>query len=439
MGKHILSYDRLPYQAQFDESTAFYNCLFSGYGGGKTYALCMKLLKLSAINRGMAGGLLVPTLKMFKRDVIPTFKEILWPAGIQFKYHSADACLRIPALGAEIYVFHSEDDGESIRGPNLAYGGVNEVTLCSEAAFKAFLARIRIKAAPLRQIAMSGTPEGFNWAYDMFVADPRPDTDVFYGDMRLNHHIAETYAELLMSSYDDIMTQLYVEGKFVNKTAGAALYKFNRAKHVQDNVVQIPGLDVWVNVDFNVAPMAATLFNRMPDHPDELARLRDEHKGIAIGSHKLRGFAEICIDGADTWELARQIKEKAGKKAGKIILFPDPAGNSRKTSALDNVTDIDILEGEGFDDIRYETKISVRESLNATNAFLQKNLVTFDRKKCTETIKDLEQCILKPGTNQLEKKKNPKRTHWLDGFKNMINHEWPIAVGERQWESLRVR
>lgn len=436
MGAHNIVYNRLPYQAKFDESKKFYSCLFSGYGGGKTYALVMKLLKLAAINRGLAGGILVPTLKMFKRDVIPTFKDILEKAGIYHKYHSSDACIRIPALGAEIYVFHSEDDGDSIRGPNLAYGGVNEVTLCSEAAFKAFIARIRIKTAPLRQIAMSGTPEGFNWAYNMFVAEPRPDTDVFYGDMRLNYNISESYADLLVSSYDDIMVQLYVEGKFVNKTAGAALYKFARSRHVGD-VTRLPGLPVWVSVDFNVAPMAATLFNRMPDDQKELARLRSKYRDHGIGAHKLRGFDEICIDGADTWELCNQIKEKAGDGA-EVVIFPDPAGDSRKTSALDNITDIEIMEGEGFNDIRYETKISVRECLNASNAFLQKNSVIFDRKKCKEAIKDMEQCVLEPGKNKLNKK-DPKRTHWLDGFKNMVNHEWPIAVGERTWESMRIR
>jgi len=438
MAAHQINYERLPYQIDFDESTKFYDCLFAGYGAGKTYALVMKLLRLGAINRGLPGGILVPTIKMFKRDVLPTFREILSPSGIWFKYHSSDACIRIPALSIELYIFHSEDDGDSIRGPNLAYGGVNEVTLCSENAFKAFLARVRLAHAKLAQIAMSGTPEGFNWAYDMFVAEARSDADVFFGDMRLNTHIASTYANLLLSSYDSIMAQLYVEGKFVNKTAGSALYKFARQRHVADNVRFLPSQPVWVSVDFNVAPMAATLYNRMPDDPRDLARLRAKYRDQKIGHHKLRGFDEISIDGADTWALCRAIKEKVGG-AQEIVIFPDPAGKARKTSALDNISDIEIMESEGFSDIRYNTKISVRECLNASNSFLQKNLVVLDRKACKETIKDFEQCILKPGTNELEKKKNPRRTHWLDGFKNMIQYEWPIEVGERAWESMRIR
>lgn len=416
-----INYKMLPYQADFDRSTKFYDCLFGGYGSGKTYALVMKLLKLAAINRGLPGGVLVPTLKMFKRDVLPTLREILGEAGIPFRFFGAEGVIKIPLLRAEIWVFHDQDDGDSTRGPNLAYGAVNEVTLISQKGFEAFLARIRIRNAGLRQIAMSGTPEGFNWTYDMFVADPREDADVFYGDMRLNKFVADEYAQMLVNSYDDIMVQQYVGGKFINTTTGAALYKFNRAIQVVDGIKRIPGLPVWVSLDFNVAPFAATLWNKHPDR---------EHV-------RLSAFDEICIMGGDTWEMSKAIKEKAGKDA-QIILFPDPAGNQRRTSATDNITDLDILEQEGFDDIRYNSQVSVRESLLAANSFTGKNMIRLDRKKCRETIKDFEQCTLKPGTNNLLKK-NLKRTHWLDGYKNMIEHEWPITGTEGGWRSYQIR
>ncbi len=158
--------DLLPYQYDFMQSGAFYNMLFGGYGSGKTYALVHKLLKLAAKNRGLPGGILVPTTKMFKRDVLPAFEEICEGAGMKMQFMKGDGYISIPALKAQMWLFHSEDDGESIRGPNLAYGGVNEITLCSEKAFKAFLARVRLKQAGLRQIAGSGTPEGFNWTYE---------------------------------------------------------------------------------------------------------------------------------------------------------------------------------------------------------------------------------------------------------------------------------
>lgn len=425
-----IRYNRLPYQAQFDESTKFYDCLFAGYGAGKTYALVMKMLRLAAKNPGLPGGFLCPDMQMFKRDVIPTLDSIKAESGINCVFKSNPARIMLYDFGVVVYVFHGEDDGQSIRGPNLAWGVINEVTLLSEKAFKAFLARVRIKAATLRQIAMSGTPEGFTWAYDMFVAEPRPDADVFYGDMRLNRHVADEYAGLLMSSYDDIMQQLYVEGKFVNANAGAALYKFSRMKHVVDRVPYIPGLPVWVSVDFNVSPMAATLWNRYPETGERPEFVRGERSHVKLGA-----FDEVSIQGADTWQLRDQIIEKA-PGAKEFVIFPDPAGLARKTSAKDNITDIDILE-EKFSDIRYNTVISVRSCLLAANSFLHKNLLIMDRHKCKEAIKDFEQVVLKPGTNKLEKK-NLMRTHWVDGFKNMIEHEWPIET-EGAWRQIAVR
>ncbi len=416
-----IKYDRLPYQADFDESDKFYDILCAGFGAGKTYALVMKLLKLAALNYGLPGGVLAPTYKMFKRDVLPTFVEICRDSGLSMRWHSADSYIALHNFNTKLYVFHGEDDGLSIRGPNLAYGGVNEATLLSNAAFLAFLGRIRIKEASLMQIAMSGTPEGFNWFYDMFISDPRKDTDVFYGDMRQNIHIAETYAQILMDSYDDIIVQQLVEGKFINTTRGSALYKFNRQRDVVQGIERKDGLPIWVSLDFNVAPMAATLWNRYPDSSKD---------GV-----KLRGFDEIKLDGADTWELGAAIKEKIGD-AQEVVIFPDGIGGSQqRTSATNNISDIEILESCGFTDIRYKVSLSVRDCLNAANAFVSKKQIRLDAVKCKETIKDFEQVTLKSGTNQLDKK-NLARTHWLDGFKNMIDYEFPIEVGRSSWKTM---
>lgn len=395
--------------------------LFGGYGSGKTYALVMKLLKLAALNRGYPGGILSPTNMMFKRDVEPTFGAILDKAEISYKYLSSKGLIRIPKLACVMYVFHSEDDGLSIRGPNLAYGGVNEITLCSEKAFKAFLARIRVKDAKLRQVAGVGTPEGFNWTYNMFVADPRKDADIYFGDMRLNPFVADEYAQMLVDSYDDIMVQQYVGGKFVNTTNGAALYKFSRQVHT-GKVERDRSRPVWVSLDFNVRPMSATLWNAYPDD-----------KGI-----KLRAFDEVCIMGSDSYELGDVLREKIGN-IETAVLFPDGIGGSQdRTSAKNNISDIEILESKGFKDIRYKTSLSVRDCLNAANAFVGKGHILLDKDNCRETIKDFEQCTLKPGTHSIDKK-DLMRSHWLDGFKNMIDYEFPIQGTVAGWRTMQVR
>ena len=414
----IIKYDRLPYQAEFHDSLSPNVYLSAGYGGGKTYALCMKAFKLMSQNKRVPGGLLAPDLKMFKRDVLPTFKSICMKHRIPWRFHRQDSILQFPTTGTEIYVFHSEDDGDSIRGPNLGYGLINEVTLCSKGAYDAFLARIRIKEAKVRQLAMSGTPEGFNWTYDYFIANKREDTHMIFGDMRLNTHVAEDYAKRLSDSYDDILAQQFIEGKFVNTNGNQAAYKFNRTKNV-DKVERDLDLPVWVSIDFNVAPMAATLWNRYPDKTD---------------GPILRAFDEIAIINADTYLLSQTIKEKVGTE--NVVLFPDPAGNARSTKS--QKTDIQILRDAGFDDIRFRSRIkSVKDCLTALNSFIGKNrLIVGD--KCRQTILDLEQCSLKQGSSELDKS-NPQRTHWLDGIKNMIEFEFPVTVGAGGWRNSQIR
>ncbi|GAG48666.1 unnamed protein product, partial [marine sediment metagenome] len=87
MKKYQIPYKKLPTQAKvFDDDITYTIVQSMGLGGGKTYNLCMKLLKLSRLNKGWSGGLLCPSYPDFKKDVHPTFEEILETNRIPFKY-----------------------------------------------------------------------------------------------------------------------------------------------------------------------------------------------------------------------------------------------------------------------------------------------------------------------------------------------------------------
>lgn len=410
-----IAYDKLPYQEEFHLSDAPNVLLSTGYGGGKTYSLVMKMFRLMNINKGIPGGLLCPNLKMFRRDVLPTISEICHANGIPFKYRRQDQELLFPTTKTKVMIFHSEDDGVSIKGPNLGWGVINEVTLCSRGAFDSFLSRMRVKTTPLSQIAMSGTPEGFNWVYDDFVSTPRPDTQVIFGDMRQNRFVLSGYADRLWGTFDEKSREMYVKGRFVNLTGMSALHAFERSKH-SGTFDRVDNLPVWVSIDFNVNPMAAAFWNPVP-------RPR--------GETQLIGFGELKLQNADTAHLARAIQEALGG-TDNVVLFPDPAGKARSTKS--HHTDIMILEDHGFTDIRYKSRIaSVRDAVNASNARIEQGLVLVDASKMPETVKDFEQVAWKDGVFELNKS-DTKRTHWLDGFKNMIDYEFPIGEGRGSWK-----
>lgn len=428
--KRKISYVRLPHQRRFHDSIKDKVHMSGGWGSGKTYSLIMKMFQLMQENYGLPGGILVPSYKSYKRDFLPELKSICEENKIRTQYNKSDFIWTFPDTKSTVYVFHSTPDGDGIKGPNLAWFVANELNLCDKMAYLACLGRIRLKEAKLPQMASSGAPEGFDWCYEYFLDEARKDSDVIFASSRDNPHLSEAYVRMLESSYDPLMVKQYVDGIPVNLNNTACLYSFNRKKHVAD-VPRLNEFPIWVSLDFNVTPMAATLYNRVP-----FARIN--RTGYESYTHQLRAFDEICIQSSNTEELCQVLKEKIRLPNGEIpyndvTIYPDPAGASRSTKS--NLTDIEILRENGFRNVKYKTKINVRNCLNAANAFVSRDMLTVD-KKCRNFIKDAEQCVFRKGVFEIDKS-DLLRTHWLDGFKNMIDYEFPVG-GRREHRIERI-
>ena len=433
MKKRIrLDTDDIPFQSEFFHCDNYFKLLLSaGFGAGKTYILVMKMFKLMDQNPGCAGGILAPSYKMYKRDVRPTIREICFANGIRFEENKADGYWYFPDAGATVYVFTAEDDGDSIKGPNLAWFCINEVSLCSHRAVMMAIGRVRLKKAKVLQVAMSGTPEGFNWTYEEWIQNTPDDVKVIFGDSRLNKkNVAEVYFTNLENSYDELMRQQYIGGQYVNLSGKRCAWAFNRFKHTKPDIEKIPGLPVWVALDFNVSPMAATLYNRLPN-----LKMWD---GVRY-EHLLRGFAEIAIPSSNTWEACAAIKthlekDHYGRILDEVIVYPDPTGRARSTKS--NYSDFDILKDEGFKELRYKGVISVKDALNSLNGFISKGHYVLNSKTCPNTIADLEQVVFKGSSFELDKS-NSNRSHWLDGTKNMVDYEFGIKRSSARTERVR--
>lgn len=426
----LLDTTGMPYQDTFMESKKPKVFLSSGFGGGKTYILVMKMFQLMELNRRCPGGFLSPSYKMYKRDVIPTIKDICRENRIRYDYHKSDMLWTFPDAGAHVYAFTAEDP-DSIKGPNLAWFCINEVGMCSEQAFLMSIGRVRLKRANVLQIAMSGTPEGFTWTYDYFVTAPRKDTDLVFGDARLNTHVAESYFKGLEESYDPLMQEQYIKGMFVNLKGKRCAWAFNRHRHTDKHIEKIEGWPVWISMDFNVTPMSATLWNRVP-----LGFHTDDRWGRCM----LRAFDEITIDGSNTYEMAAALrdrlpKDQQGQLLDDITIYPDPAGRSKSTKSM-NLSDFDILKQHGFQNIKFKLQISVKDCLNALNGIIAKDLMVLNSDTCTNTIADLEQCVFKGNVFEIDKS-NPRRTHWLDGTKNMCDYEFAIKRSSFREQRMR--
>jgi len=136
-------YDALPAQRRFHGDLI---TRFKGYSGpigsGKSYALAYEALFLSLLNPGLLGLIGAPTYKMLEDSTRRSFFEVLDAEGIGFTFNKQENCVRLAATGSEI-IFRSMENPDRLRGQNLAWFGLDELTYTREEAWTRILGRLR--------------------------------------------------------------------------------------------------------------------------------------------------------------------------------------------------------------------------------------------------------------------------------------------------------
>lgn len=401
------------YDFMRDDTTKFLH-LSAGYGFGKTRTLCLKLIDLSYKNRNLDGGLVVPSYTDFTRDVKVAMEDIFDEFKINAKFHGSEHKYTFPWSKGNLYVATAE---KKIRGPNWAFAGINELTLIKIASYREVIGRVRIKNAPHPQIASSGTPEGIaSEYYEIFVEKPWLNSRVLYGDTRDNeHNLSDSYIQSLYDSYPQALLDAYMKGLWVNLTGNRFYFNYDQ-KTCDSNQEKDESLPYHIAIDFNVDPLTASIWQQFGN------------KLIAVDEINLSGGA-----GYSTENLITAMKTR-GYTPHNSILYPDPAGSSRSTKGL---PDNEVLKRAGYQVRVKNVSPRFRErQINANNLF-EKGMIKVNP-KCTGLKKDFMAVEVDPVT--LEKiKKNPKLTHFSDGFDYMLDILMPFRGHGSQSEVRKLR
>jgi PBSX family phage terminase large subunit len=390
----------LPAQRRFWDSKKFMPALVEGYGAGKTYVHAKRALYLSYVNAGLPGMMVSPTYKLAKRTTIHTIQEMMDRAGLNYTINKNDNEIRIKNWNGLIW-WGSGDDPNSLRGPNLAWAGIDEPFIQSEDVFDQMIARVRHPDATLSQIFLTGTPEELNWGARVCIDEPEKyDVDLITGSTRENIHLPDDYLQRLLSSYSENQIKAYVDGAFVNLTKGRVYDPFDRVKS-NDVRTDISNLPIIAGLDFNVGKLVCIIAAR-------------------IGKDRLHVFDEIVLKDSDTFEMA----EVLSRKYPGIPVYPDPAGNARHTSSTKS--DHQILRDHGFMVIARKSHPPVKGRVNAVNGMLRNGLMTIDVAKCKELAIDLERVVWKG--NDIDKR-DDARTHATDALGYPTEYLWPVNRG----------
>jgi hypothetical protein len=317
-------------------------------------------------------------------------------------------------------LFRSADNPARLKGPNLAWVGIDEGALISRTAWEVAISRIRHPSARRLSAFITTTPEGFNWLFDEFVQKKRRGYEVIYARTDENRYLPEEYVRDLAAAYDPMLVRQYLMGEFVNPSAGRVYQPFDRSVHVKSGIDYDPRLPLALAIDFNVNPLHAA--------------------AIQLSGGAALVVDEIVLPSSNTYELCQEARARYG--AAPITAYPDPTGRARKTAGLPGASsDFAILMSHGLEVLARSSSPAVKDRINAVNRRLMDSsgragLYVSDR--CREVIRSFEQTCYKPGSSVVDKSAGVE--HMTDAIGYFIEYEYPIRPPLRiEYQGLHKR
>ena len=406
-----IEYTALPSQERFHQCEERFKGFSGPIGSGKSQALCQEAIKLSYLNPGRVGLIGAPTYPMLRDATLNSFLEILISNDIPFEYNKAENILLLLDTRSRI-LFRAVDDFERLRGTNLAWFGVDELTYCPEESWLRLEGRLRDpKASRLCGYAV-WTPKGFDWVYRRFISDPVKGYKAILSSPRENYHLLRAipdFYERLKQSYDERFYQQEVLGAYLNVSSGRCYHAFERSANVR-NVEWKAWEPLYWALDFNVDPMSSVV-----------AQMRGDEVHV---------IDEIVISRASTEDACNEFRSRFPDGVKNLVIYGDASGNTVQTTGKSDYGIIkNFFRGEGGIETTYKVPSKnplVRERVNLMNAKLQPTSgepTLFIDPKCKELVKDFEEVTFIAGTMQIDKDRDSKRTHLSDALGYLLWQE----------------
>jgi len=416
-----IEYTPLPSQERFHRSAARFKGFSGPIGSGKSQALCQEAVKLSYLNPGRTGLLGAPTYPMLRDAVQSTLFEILERNRIPCEHHKAENVLVMRDTRSRV-LFRPMDEFERLRGTNLAWFGLDELTYTPEEAWVILEGRLRDPRGPRLCGFAAWTPKGYDWVYRRFLLEPVEGYEVILAKPFENRHLLERVPDFyrrLARSYDARFYQQEVMGEYLNISGGRVYHGFERGEHVAELKVK-PGLPLKWALDFNVNPMCSVV--------------------AQIEGETVQVLEEIVLERASTEQACEEFAARFPGHASGITVYGDASGNRMQTAGTSDYRIVrEFFRREGYAKVSYKVPAAnppVRERVGLVNSKLrtaagEKHLLV--NRKCVELIKDLEEVCYKADSQVVDKDKDPRRTHLSDALGYLVWQECrPQApAGER--------
>ena len=416
-----ITYEPLPSQRKFHQSAARFKGFSGPIGSGKSQALCQEAIKLSYVNAGRTGLIGAPTYPMLRDSTQATLFEILDGNRIPYEVNKAENTLLMKETRSKV-LFRPVDEFERLRGTNLAWFGLDELTYTQEAAWLRLEGRLRDPRAQRLCGFAVWTPKGYDWVYQKFISFPVKGYEAVIAKPRENRFLLEQtpdFYDRLKDSYDETFYRQEVLGEYLNLWGGRVYSAFSRGTHITDLDV-VPGLPLLWALDFNVDPMCSVV--------------------AQIDGGVVRVLNEIVLRFANTQDACQDFVRQYPRHDAGVTVYGDASGNAQQTTGQSDYEMVrEYLRVHAAMPVQYRVPKSnpaVRERVNLVNSKLRSasgEIRMLVDARCKELIKDFEQVTYKSDTNQIDKERDRRRTHLSDALGYLVWQECrPLGqAGER--------
>ena len=382
------------------KNPARFRVVVAGRRFGKTH-LSIRELCYHAKDPGKDVWYVAPTYKMARQIVWRKLKNKLQDLNWVAKTNETE--LTITLVNGSVIALKGADNYDSLRGVGLDFIVLDEFAdIDPEAWYETLRPTLSDKAGKALFI---GTPKGIgNWAYEIYqnTQDDAANWQSFSYTTLDGGQVPQEEIDQARKDLDERTFRQEYMATF-ETFSGRIYYSFDRAANVvkyEGNAVDV----IYVGLDFNVDPMSAVIATRLGD--------------------TLHIIDEVRIFSSNTIEMIDELKQRFSKS--KIWVYPDPAGNQRKTSA-GGVTDITLLQNAGFVVKAPRNHTPVRDRINAVNSRLCSSSgirhLIIDP-KCKYTIEGLERQTYKEGSSQPDK--DSGYDHMNDALGYMVDYLFPV-------------
>jgi hypothetical protein len=382
---------------------------FSGpIGSGKSQALCQEAIRLSYINQGRLGLLGAPTYPMLRDATMAALFEILELNAIPYEHNKGDNMLIFKDTGSRV-LFRPVDEFERLRGTNLAWFGLDELTYTQEESWLRLEGRLRDpKATELCGFGV-WTPKGFDWVYRKFISDVVPGYGAVQAKPFENRHLlarVDDFYDRLKGSYDESFYQQEVLGSYLSMQGGKVYTAFDRRLHVLP-LTPNPNLPLQWALDFNVDPMSSVIVQTVRD----VVHVLDE----------------IVIRHATTDQACEEFQKRFLFHPAGIEIYGDASGSAAQTTGASDYQMVrDHFAAHSATEVLYKVpraNPAIRDRVNLMNRTLKNaagKVGLLADPKCKELILDFEQVSYKQDSTVVDKDRDRARTHLSDALGYLV-------------------